>query len=550
MHFNDNESEDFNSPNSTPQTQESKPKSKKKSFLPKFLMVSTSLVVLMIAGIVASVFIPVGAQTLASRALDSAGLHNFALGAEGIAKSNGNLLTYYSSIDPKNPQSCGNNWKSATKYISGMNQVSGSLYSQAYFNNPEYKDDFNFESYISGVLDLENVQTQGEVDLSAKANLDLIEEIVKEYEAGDSVSQLEGMFSLDAKFVSIIDLEKLALKVPEIKLQVDEKFAGVSSNDWYGQDFELEDIQKEGAKDISTEIRGALKDFNPEQNVSEETWKTVFTESCKLIEKVEVQSPETKTFGPEGKTVTKEVRPIKVTFVDNSIVKQQESGKIILETVQKDEKLKAYLKSLYPRYKNIAIASEKINKTYSPGKNYDQAYPQGDFEKAIDDYFASLSEQAKYLESLNGTENPLFDLEAQGLKIQQTSYFYLNQENLDFYAFENQIEYLFEDKFFSSEFGSEIKGTLKDLISQGVMFKVIGYGTEYNENAKKVEEVNSFKPIEDFVEDNQKQFEDTVSELNPSSSSSSSEPSSFDFEDDFEIETNPNFSSKSPSIPS
>jgi len=476
---------------------------KKSNQIWKKVIISFTAVIVVVGLLIGGMFINVGAQTIGGQILDGMGLHSQAFAIDKISKSDSkNVLAYFAQIDPRNPDKCGSQSILITNYLSELNKVSGISSSTFEILNPDYNDVLSFNGSIEGMVDFQNAQIQGNWDVAMKTDIDTIQQIAQEMWPDQKLNKTNiGKLELISQAFSKIDVNSLNLKLDKLLLTQAEGKIDLSSSKWYTQKSELKDSQITAAKEITQEIAKTAADFRFEKAFENETLSKYLVATCKVIDKVEMLSPQTKTFGTGNFARTNKVRPVKITLKADADKIMEKELNNFGEVLAKDAKLKSYLYSLYPTARSIAEKAEKVVGTENTDPN---KYPQKEYEESIDKFLEELGRPADKENTTSPSPTTNFENALKGIKSTQSTTYYLDLQTLGIYGVENTTEATFTDSFYT-EIYKDTQGkspTLEKMLSKGIKSSQQLYNLQYNDkaiSAVEVKDAGSFSDLEKDV---------------------------------------------------
>ena len=351
--------------------------------------ISGFLVLLLAVGIL---FIPVGNQLVLARILDTFGDHRAALSVDLLASADdfsaqSEVLMKFAEIDLENPESCGEIWNLNTYNLADYSKVAGAVSGTIYPDN-DYKENFYIEGYLAGNVNVDETKVFADIDTTANFDIRRWNELDEEFGNGSNSLETE-IESIQAKidgslYLStdnyLFDLNRLGLFGDKIQGGIFFKYADTTG---------LNDAQKESFAKISSEIIEIMS-TTPQDILSEDTGKALFSLVCSGIETVEVQNPSDIEFGyGEYKTI-KQVRPVEFTLREDSEIIYLENSGDFLEKLFNDNKFRGFVKDQYPQIKSIYDNFVEIDKQEQAKNPDDQIYNSLDTALNISPLSSSL----------------------------------------------------------------------------------------------------------------------------------------------------------------
>lgn len=507
-----------------PNTQSSAPK-KRKSNNTLAIVAAITAVVLIMGGLF-SFFVPLFGQTIAARAMDGLGQHRLAMQLDAIHQDP--TMAALSSVDPSNPESCGDLWNYADE--SRVPRLEAMQFKQFLTIEPvnqDYKDDFYFENHLDARMSMKDQKAWAELDLNGRLNGDKLTDLVEE--TGETVDDsLRGNFTINAKAEAYLNTEGGFFRVPTLDIEGGELQSSDSLNDWYKGDFNLTNLQQEGVTEILDVVMD-LTETNAKDVVIDETGRTLMTNYCKLIEGVEVKAPEDVTIGRDGETVR--ARPVVVTATEDAEEIQAEIMPEMMEAILNDDKLVEFLKSKYPEFERLSLALEKIDRSLTTGNITQEEYEE-EIQKAFDEAREDFDKE-EYREQLErssqySTSQP-FEIENRPVE------YFIDLDTGYMVGTRSQAVV----KPTASALRDIPSGELKDLVEDGFLITQEIYDVAYNDKVEIMDAPGSAKSIEEFQTDFEqtelyREVEGLLPEQAETVQDTNDFPTTFD-DDDFEL---------------
>jgi hypothetical protein len=460
----------------------------------KTLLISTSIILLIVITFGLIAFVPVGAQTLGSKIFDSLGMNKTALAVDSFAKGKGDMLTTFASVDLKNPNSCKVLWKNSDLITKDSYAVSGKLSNDIRPINKNYTDKFFVKSHINGKIDTKTPAVNGYLNIKATADIDEIKKIAKEADSSSLEKVTEtGLISGQIKFESIINSDDLLLNLNQLTIQTSSKTFSKSMKDWYNLDSKTTEIQKEGIKELVSEIQNLMTKTNPKDVFSDSTGELMAETACSVIDEIKVGNVENRSFGENDNQISKDVRSIEIKLKDNAQQIFVDNSDKIIEAIKNDSKTKDFLKSKYPEFERISFAANKIANNSRDTRN--NSLNQQDYETYIDDSFNEI-DSSEFKQDL---QTQLDTSERYYKQTTEKMTYYLEMENLEVYGFETNQKVTLTDR--AKESFTESSKTISDILSEGIIINTQVYDLGYDEKANKINTPNSSKPLSEFEKD-------------------------------------------------
>ncbi len=334
-----------------------------------------------------SVFVPVFGQTLAARTMDAMGFHGVAMKLDAITQKDKTMVAL-ASINPKKPETCGDVWQYVDNFSPPrLEAMQFKNYISIVPVYQKYAQDFSFDIYLEARMSMIDERAIALMEINGRLNGDKINSMLEEIEPGSSSPQLAGNFQISAIGEAYLDTTGVAFKLS--KLNVEGKNLNVkdSSDSWYKSDFNLTRLQKEGV----SELLGVLMDLSEARTtdmLEESTGRTILTNTCRVIDKIEIKGPQNVEIGKDRQKFN--VRPVVYTLNQDFTRIQQEISPEVLKAVVNDQKLPDFIKSKHPEVVRISKALGKIDRSF-PGEIGEITKAQ--FDREVDFLFENLKKQ-------------------------------------------------------------------------------------------------------------------------------------------------------------
>ena len=149
------------------------------------------------------------------------------------------------------------------------------------------------------------------MNIKATADIDEIKKIAKEADSSSLEKVTEtGLISGQIKFESIINSDDLLLNLNQLTIQTSSKTFSKSMKDWYNLDSKTTEIQKEGIKELVSEIQNLMTKTNPKDVFSDSTGELMAETACSVIDEIKVGNVENRSFGENDNQISKDFRSI------------------------------------------------------------------------------------------------------------------------------------------------------------------------------------------------------------------------------------------------
>ncbi len=475
-------------------------------FNPKIIVFVVIIIIFVFGGLF-SLLVPVYGQTLASRTMDAMGWHSLAMKMDAIHQQD-KAMAALASIDVSNPEQCGQMWP----YLDAFRPTR--LEAMQFKNltsvrpvNEKYASLFNFEAYLDARISLVEKKAWAEMELTGKLNSEQLTAILQE--DGLLLSSSKSSEKIDNWQFLIIGQAYLdpnfgAFRVPQINLEAGKFLSTQNSlNSWYKQDFNFTSLQKQGIDDLIG-LFGELSTAKISDVITEKTGRTILTNYCKLIDKIEVKGPQKTKIGRNSNELI--VRPVVYNLVQNSAQIEEQITPEIVKTLVNDPQWPKYLKFRYPEFIRFIRALGKIDESLVLTREPTQK----EYEAAIDEWVNELRSQLDPKNSTNlgvdraSQSNILeyFPIELVNLPVEVL----VDMETGFVVAIRSTTIIKYPEEILVREpeevLIQESDSSLKEILQDGIKITQEIYDIGYNDKVGQIPNVSgTIKPIKDMTSD-------------------------------------------------
>ncbi len=441
-----------------------------------------------------SVFVPVfGQQTLAARSMDAMGFHGIAMKLDAITQQD-KTMAALASINPKRPETCGDMWQYMDNFSpSKLEAMQFKNYVSIVPMNEKYAEDIFFNTYLEARMSMVDERASALMEINGRLNGDKINSMLEEIEPGSSSPELAGNFEISAIGEAYVDTTGGAFKLSKLNVEGGKNLNTKDSlNSWYKGNFNLTRLQKEGV----SELLGVLMDLSEAKStdmLEDSTGKIILTNSCKMIDKIEVKGPQNVEIGKDRQKFN--VRPVVYTLNQDSAKIQQEIMPEVVKAIVNDQKLPSFIKSKHPEVVRISEALEKIDRSLALGE-----ITKEEFDQAVDSLFEDLRKEFtdEYLKDV-------FSVSSNDVLV-DTGFEVITQPTEVFVDIKTGFVIGTRNAYIIKPTNQILKeipnGEFKDFIREGFKVTQEIYDVAYNQDVPTIEVISgNIRPIDQMPED-------------------------------------------------
>lgn len=504
----DNQSNDISTTNTTEGSNQQTNK-KNKRILTIASISSIGVVTLLLIGL-----IPVSGQSLISRTLDSLGNHKASATLDSFSRLNSEEIGLNALVlaNYSDKEVCKNLQSNISDTQFGLRAISGEATTKSRPINPDYADKLSLDSHFEGTLNIEKNEFFGGANITANIDFDTVNQIFDEYyqknntgrdnsitdyndsNYNDSYSQSSSSTSAPSQFSDwgmttvnfngkvFLTRDIGGLTIHSITVENNAFSSSNKLNKWYTQDLQLEgdkETKKDEAINDITDVVLQQLYFKPSE-IFNSTTIGIYTEAlCSIVDSVDAEKVSTITFGSEGSTQTKKVRPIVIKLKNNYLQTLLESLPKLSTSIKNDDVTKQYLKDQYSEFVKFGQAIYKLNdQIYGTSSPNDINIPtQEEYNKEIDELFESIGSEE---ELRDGIESLLASFNVD-TEVVITNY--IDVETGKIYAIKTSSIARLKDL----DSNQDLTSTAKKILKDGYLTETIVYNLKFNENVKNIE---------------------------------------------------------------
>jgi hypothetical protein len=486
------------------------------------IVVAASIIFLLLISFI--FLVPVGARTMGSRFFDGVSANRLDLATTNPVKHllNPNFRDFARlySTNFRNQKECESTWD--ILYTAGLEEKfsHGSFENTTNmgFVNPDYKDTFNFSSYLDGRLSLDSPNLGGNLKSNLTLDPSKFESILPFLLNSNSENPwLKSVMTVFLDSDAIANEKGVYLKLNSAGIKNSQEEYKLELPDWYfskydfNQENEQNDFRAEGIKEIATTVKN-YTDLKLENILSEETVKESVAIYCQNNEfatsKFEVGKIEKIQLGNDLSNFTENLRVITTTQeikdgdIQNTLKAEQTINQIALKIVE-DPKLEEWLldQNQYETIKKSAESAYKITENQDPETSNEfqssmQEFTLENYQKEVKKFLEeSKKEVTREIENLKNQGNqPPSGSIFSGFNTKLTNQIYLT-EGGDYFGNKQTFTLIPTSKTI------EQSGEFREIIKDGIQITSQTYNLNMNNKAQNLTVPNKYKGLEDLNED-------------------------------------------------
>jgi len=378
------------------------------------------------------------------------------------------------SLNPGNPLDCAILWQATggDTLFGQSSPVAGSSTNHITVSpvDVNYADKIKVDATVVLNSNLKDVRAAADIDTDIK---------VKNIYEPNSPTQ-----NLDVNLNSILDTTGAYFKFNRFNI------SGVNTNgatnDWYVQNFNLNNDQITATKDIVS-IFAEILSTPKSQVYSNNSEARMQQMMCKLVDRVDVSPSQSITVGSGAYAQTKQVRVASITINPNYEQILAQEFPEVLQVLLNDSTFTSFLKNQHSRFvrfiKDVDVLSSRNTPSTIPTQDmYNSAvdslkgmYKKDDLAKAMSESFAKNREMSKQ-------------------EIEENKYL-IDANSGEIYGMISQIKTTFSDKYISDISSDKITG---DILRSGIRTRFESYDYKTSTQVSNIVLPSNTKPASSF----------------------------------------------------